>query len=180
MYTLHITLCITAGGNAFPQPQRRLRIWYYELCWKILLAWLMSSVMFSGGVHPVIIVRRRHEIIINLCVSHFGYVFRISRIMDFIMRWHCAEAQCENTKRRLLLFSYGNIIVMDTFITVDMYIFIVMAFLWTPLIKNQILRYVVYKPHLLLLLLFYKILMITYKLMMMISSAFLSFIRWLD
>ena len=31
--------------------------------------------------------------------------------------------------RRLLLFSYGNIIVMDTFITVDMYIFIVMAFL---------------------------------------------------
>ena len=45
------------------------------------------------------------------------------------MRWHCAEAQCENIKRRLLLFSYGNIIVMDTFITVDMYIFIVMAFL---------------------------------------------------
>ena len=44
---------------------------------------------------------------------------------------------------------------MDTFITVDMYIFIVMAFLWTPLIKNQILRYVVYKPHLLLLLLFH-------------------------
>ena len=26
------------------------------------------------------------------------------------MRWHWAEAQCENTKRRLLLFSYGNII----------------------------------------------------------------------
>ena len=26
-------------------------------------------------------------------------------------------------------FSYGNIIVMDTFITVDMYIFIVIAFL---------------------------------------------------
>ena len=69
------------------------------------------------------------------------------------MRWHCAEAQCENTKRRFMLFSYGNIIAMDTFITVDMYIFIVMAFLWTPLIKNQILRYVVYKPHLLLLLL---------------------------
>ena len=45
---------------------------------------------------------------------------------------------------------------MDTFITVDMYIFIVMAFLWTPLIKNQILRYVVYKPHLLLLLLLYQ------------------------
>ena len=22
MYTLYITLCITAGGNAFPQPQR--------------------------------------------------------------------------------------------------------------------------------------------------------------
>ena len=42
---------------------------------------------------------------------------------------------------------------MDTFITVDMYIFIVIAFLWTPLIKNQILRYVLYKPHLLLLLL---------------------------
>ena len=69
------------------------------------------------------------------------------------MRWHCAEAQCENTERRLLLFSYANIIVMDTLITVDMYIFIVMAFLWTPLIKNQILRYVVYKPHLFLLLL---------------------------
>ena len=46
------------------------------------------------------------------------------------MRWHCAEAQCENTK--LLLFSYGNIIVMDTFITVDMYIFIVMAFCVHP------------------------------------------------
>ena len=43
--------------------------------------------------------------------------------------------------------------IITTFITVDMYIFIVMAFLWTPLIKNQILRYVVYKPHLLLLLL---------------------------
>ena len=90
----------------------------------------MSSVMFSGGVQPVINnVRRRHEIIINLCVSHFGLFFRISRIMDFIMRCHCAKAQCENTKRRLLLFSHGNIIVMDTFITVDMYIFIVMAFL---------------------------------------------------
>ena len=25
----------------------------------------------------------RHEIIINLCVSHFGYFFRISRIIDF-------------------------------------------------------------------------------------------------
>ena len=45
------------------------------------------------------------------------------------MRWLCAEAQCENTKSRLLLFSYGNIIVMDPFISVDMYIFIVMAFL---------------------------------------------------
>ena len=43
----------------------------------------MSSVMFSGGVQPVIIVRRRHEIIINLCVSHFGKKIRISRIMDF-------------------------------------------------------------------------------------------------
>ena len=32
-------------------------------------------------------------------------------------------------RKGLLLFSYGNIIVMDTFITVDMYIFIVMAFL---------------------------------------------------
>ena len=40
---------------------------------------------------------------------------------------------------------------MDTFITVDMYIFIIMAFLWIPLIKNQIIRYVVYKPNLLLL-----------------------------
>ena len=43
----------------------------------------MSSVMFSGGVQSVIIVRRRHEIIINLCVSHFGFFFWISRIMDF-------------------------------------------------------------------------------------------------
>ena len=25
------TLCVTAGGNAFPQPQRRFRIWYYDL-----------------------------------------------------------------------------------------------------------------------------------------------------
>ena len=41
--------------------------------------------------------------------------------------------------------------VKDTFITVDIYIFIVMAFLGTPLIKNQFLRYVVYKPHLSLL-----------------------------
>ena len=39
------------------------------------------------------------------------------------------------------------------FVIVDMYIFIVIVFLWTPLIENQILRYVVYKPHLLLLLL---------------------------
>ena len=42
---------------------------------------------------------------------------------------------------------------MDSFNIVDMYIFIVIAFLWTPLIKDQILRYVVYKPYLLLLLL---------------------------
>ena len=28
------------------------------------------------------------------------------------------------------------------------FIFIVIIFLWTPLIKNQILRYVVYQPHL--------------------------------
>ena len=41
---------------------------------------------------------------------------------------------------------------MDSFIIVDMYIFIVIAFLWTALIKDQILRYVVYKPYLLLLL----------------------------
>ena len=27
-----------------------------------------------------------------------------------VVRRHCAEAQCENIKRRLLLFSYGNII----------------------------------------------------------------------
>ena len=40
---------------------------------------------------------------------------------------------------------------MDSFIIVDMYIFIVIAFLWTPLIKDQIIRYVVYKPYLLLL-----------------------------
>ena len=45
---------------------------------------------------------------------------------------------------------------MDSFIIVDMYIFIVIAFLWTPLIKDQILRYVVYKPYLLLLLLYLK------------------------
>ena len=45
-----------------------------------------------------------------------------------------------------------DLLVMDTFITVDMYVFIVMAFLGTPLIKNQILRYVVYEPNLLLLL----------------------------
>ena len=38
---------------------------------------------------------------------------------------------------------------MDSFIIVDMYIFIVIAFLWTPLIKDHILRYVVYKPYLL-------------------------------
>ena len=31
MYALCITLCVTAGGNGFPQPQRRLRIWYYDL-----------------------------------------------------------------------------------------------------------------------------------------------------
>ena len=36
-----------------------------------------------------------------------------------------------------------------------MYIFIVIVFLWTPLIEIQILRYVLYKPHLLLLLLLY-------------------------
>ena len=31
MYALCITLCVTAGGNAFPQPQRRLRIWDYDI-----------------------------------------------------------------------------------------------------------------------------------------------------
>ena len=31
MYALCITLCVTVGGNAFPQPQRRLCIWYYDL-----------------------------------------------------------------------------------------------------------------------------------------------------
>ena len=39
---------------------------------------------------------------------------------------------------------------MDNFVIVNEYIFIVIAILWTPLIKNQILRYVVYKPYLLL------------------------------
>ena len=50
-----------------------------SVCIVILFPWCFlvlcvdySSVMFSGGVQPVIIVRRRHEIIINLCVSHFG------------------------------------------------------------------------------------------------------------
>ena len=27
---MHNTVC-HSGGNAFPQPQRRLRIWYYDL-----------------------------------------------------------------------------------------------------------------------------------------------------
>ena len=43
--------------------------------------------------------------------------------------------------------------VMGTFVMVDMYIFIIITFLSTPLIKNHILRCVVYKLHLLLLLL---------------------------
>ena len=39
------------------------------------------------------------------------------------------------------------------FVIVNMYIFIVIVFLSAPLIEDQILRYVVYKPHLLLLIL---------------------------
>ena len=31
MYALCITRCVTAGGNAFPQPLRRLRIWDYDI-----------------------------------------------------------------------------------------------------------------------------------------------------
>ena len=50
------------------------------------------------------------------------------------------------------LWILQDLLAMDSFIIVDMYIFIVIAFLWTPLIKDQILRYVVYKPYLLLLL----------------------------
>ena len=36
MYTLYITPCITAGGNAFPNFKGRLHIWYYKLCLQIL------------------------------------------------------------------------------------------------------------------------------------------------
>ena len=37
-----------------------------------------------------------------------------------------------------------RVTVMDSFVIVDMYIYIVIAFLCTHLIKNPILRYVVY------------------------------------
>ena len=70
MYALCITLCVTAGGNAFPQPQRRLRIWYYDLVLEDFISLIdVFSDVFRRGT-AVIIVRRRHEIIINLCVSH--------------------------------------------------------------------------------------------------------------
>ena len=67
MYALCITLCVTAGGNAFPQPQRRLRIWYYDLVLEdfISLIDVFSDVFWRGTAS-------HHEIIINLCVSHFG------------------------------------------------------------------------------------------------------------
>ena len=32
MYTLHITLCITAGGNAFPQLQRKTHLVLRAVC----------------------------------------------------------------------------------------------------------------------------------------------------
>ena len=61
------------------------------------------------------------------------------------------EHQQNNWKYHLGILQ--DLPVMDTFVIVDMYIFIVMSFMWTPLIKNQILRYMVYKPHILILLL---------------------------
>ena len=75
---------------------------------------------------------------------------KITRILllKIISQWRTSTKLLKRTLEIL-----QDLLVMDTFITVDMYIFIVMAFLGTPLIKNQILRYVVYKPHLLLLLL---------------------------
>ena len=80
MYALCITLCVTAGGNAFPQPQRRFRIWYYDL---VLEDFISLIDVFSDVFRRGTASHHRHEIIINLCVSHFGYFFRISRIMDF-------------------------------------------------------------------------------------------------
>ena len=61
------------------------------------------------------------------------------------------EHQQTNWKEHLKfykIFWWWTLLLLSTCI-----FFIVIAFLWTPLIKNQILRYVVYKPHLLLLLL---------------------------
>ena len=74
MYTLYITLCITAGGNAFPQLQRKtsqlvLRAVFADF---INMTDVFSDVFQGGGVQSVIIVRRRHKILINLCVSHIG------------------------------------------------------------------------------------------------------------
>ena len=71
MYTLYITLCITAGGNAVLRLQRKAS----HLVLRAVLADFISLIdvfsVFSGGVQSVI-VKRHHEIIINLCVSHFG------------------------------------------------------------------------------------------------------------
>ena len=47
----------------------------------IILIDVLSDVF--RRVQSVIIVIRRHGIIINLCVSAFWTIFRISRIMDF-------------------------------------------------------------------------------------------------
>ena len=40
----------------------------------------------------------------KVIMAYIYYYYR------FIVRWYCAEAQCENTTRILLLFSYRNII----------------------------------------------------------------------
>ena len=74
MYTLYIPLCITAGGNAFPQLQRKtsylvLRAMFADFISLIdVFSDVSSDVFRGGGVQLVIVVRRRHEIIINLCL----------------------------------------------------------------------------------------------------------------
>ena len=72
MYTLYIPLCITAGGNAFPLLQRKTSHLVLRAVFEDFISLFDVFSDVSGGVQSIMIVRRRHEISINLYVSHFG------------------------------------------------------------------------------------------------------------
>ena len=66
----------------------------------------MLCVLIVDGMSVVVNVMLSLMIIVVVEALHGSHVFCLSSQV----RWRCTGAQRENTKRILLLFSYGNII----------------------------------------------------------------------